>query len=403
MLYMLRLLPIASLILLTACASPKPPVPPGTIPAPSNPSISDEQYGHQVVQELSERYQIDYSNPKMDKIQEIVDRLTKAAKADSQPWHVYLFKDDSLKNAAATRGNHLFIWSGMLESAKTDGELAAIISHEIGHVLAGHTAADPNEETKRILIQVLGVAAGIAASVASQNAGFAVDLGNIASSVTSGVGESLLINPYSREKELEADQIGLELMAEAKYDPEEAIKFWKRAEGDSDFSASLPFLSTHPPAPERLQRLKEILPIAEARYRGEPLPIIARRPAPTSPEPKLSGTSPTEVAPLTTTQSTTLSDVFGADSSLGGDSFDLRDNIPDAKGGEQNWADEWRVIAPKAILYAEPLLSARRLGEFRNGAIVKSIGRKSGWLRVKYPEHGFLRETDLMPVYRNRR
>lgn len=370
-------------IALSSCAASKGVVPPGTIPEAKAPTIDDEQYGHNVVQQLTERYQVDNGNPAMDRIQEIVDRLTKAAKADAHPWHVYLFKDDSLVNAAATRGNHIFIWTGMLHAAHSDGELAAILGHEIGHVLAGHTAGDSNEEVKRILIQILGVAAGVGVSLATGSAQMGVDLSQVAASVTTSVGEGLLINPYSRGSEFEADQIGLELMAEAKYDPEEAIQFWTRASSNPDFSSSLSFLSTHPPAPDRLEKLKELLPFAEARYKGITLPYSKNDASNSSNPSKL------ENQPL------------GQLSPPHGDSFDLR--APDSRGTAPAISEigqkDWRVIADKTILFDKPNNKSRRIGEFRRGGMLTGLPDKTGWIKVKSPDRGYVNLSDLVEIY----
>ncbi len=359
-------------------------MPPGTIPEAKPLTVSDEQYGHNVVQELTERYQVDNANPEMDRIQEIVDRLTKAAKADTQPWHVYLFKDDHLVNAAATRGNHIFIWTGMLHAARSDGELAAILGHEIGHVLAGHTAEDSNEEVKRILIQVLGVAAGVGVSVATGSAQMGVDLSQVASSITTSVGEGLLINPYSKGSEYEADQIGLELMAEAKYDPREAIQFWTRAAGNPDFTSSLSFLSSHPAAPDRLEKLKKLLPFAEARYRGTAIP--SQLDVPTNVNRVLNTGAP--VAQLSPPV-------------VSGDSFDFRTTPPKSSYPAQpeDGIKDWRVLADRSILFEQPSNKSRRIGEFRRGGILSGRPDRPGWVRVVRPDHGYIVQSDLVEIY----
>jgi predicted Zn-dependent protease len=370
---------------LSSCSPSRPPVPPGTIPEPKTPSVSDEQYGHDVAQQLSERYQNDFGNPALDKIQDIVDRLTKAAKADAQPWHVLLFKDDNLKNAAATRGNHIFIWTGMLKATHTDGELAAILGHEIGHVLAGHTAGDPNEEVKRILIQILGVAAGIGVTVATGSAQVPVDLGNLASSVTTTVGEGLFINPYAKGSEFEADQIGLELMAEAKYDPKEAIEFWTRAANDPEFSTSLSFLSTHPPAPDRLERLRKLLPYAEARYQGRSVP------GQHLPSIEINKSQKLEAPPT------------GQINPPSGDSFDLRKSVGsrDVQPIRDNKFKDWRVIADRTFLFTTPSSKSRKIGEFSRGSMVQGFESKNGWIQIDRPDRGYLNQSDLVLIYDN--
>jgi hypothetical protein len=67
--------------------------------------------------------------------------------------------DDGFVNAAATRGNYIFVWTGLLKKVQNEGELATVLAHEIGHVLAGHTTPTPEEETRQIMAQGLGIAA----------------------------------------------------------------------------------------------------------------------------------------------------------------------------------------------------------------------------------------------------
>jgi hypothetical protein len=167
-----------------------------------------------------------------------------------------------VKNAAATRGNHIFIWSGILDVATSEGEIATVVSHEMAHVLAGHTHPDPNEELRNMLIQVGAIAAGTALSAMGARYGWWIDPGELGAAAVNQIGQGILVNPYSREKELEADAVGMMLMAKAGYDPGDAVRFWSRAQRDPDFSSSLPFFATHPNAEDRVVRLHQLLPLA---------------------------------------------------------------------------------------------------------------------------------------------
>lgn len=353
---------VLSILLLSSCAPARPPVPPGVVPKPRLLTTAEEQYGHEVLAGLTEKYELDYNDPRLDTITKIVDRLTHAAGADQSPWHVYLFREPTIKNAAATRGNHVFIWSGMLNLTKSDEEIATILSHEIGHVLAGHTDPDPQEEVKKLIINVGAMAAGIAAA----RAGHSQSYGDIAASLTQEVGQGLLVNPLSRELELEADHIGLFMMADAKYNPEAAVTFWTRVQSDPDFRSSFDFFSTHPPPENRLNELRRLLPAAQDRYAGR-----------------------SQNQSTTTSQSST------------GDSFDWR-AIPPARDqaprSPQRTDDHsWRVLRDRAILFEQPHIKSRPLGEFRRGAMVVAISRGSGWVEIQHPDHGFLRLVDLEP------
>ena len=175
---------LLAIIAASGCSSAHIPVPPGEIPQGRPVTAEEEAYGHEVLTELQQQYELDYNDPRLDQIQKIVDRLTHAAGVDKDPWHVFLFKSPETKNAAATRGNHVFVWSGLLNSVSSDDELSVIIAHELSHVLAGHTDPDPNEEVKKILISVGAIAAGVAVSAATNNPYFSADLVNLTSAAT---------------------------------------------------------------------------------------------------------------------------------------------------------------------------------------------------------------------------
>lgn len=260
---------ITSLILLsfllTSCATARKPVPIGTIPEAKTPTVADEQYGHQAFGELTKKHPLDYDHPRYNELQEIVKKLTHSINADKDPWHIYLLKADGVKNAGATRGNHIFVWTGMLNYTQNEDELASIMAHEIAHVLARHTDADEYEKIRKTLIGIGSMAAGIA--VASTTG--IGQIGQITTQLSNKVGEGFFLNPYSQTKENEADQIGLFLMAKAKYDPQAAVDFWQRASNDSSFGSSLSFFSTHPSSAERMQRLTAMLPQARAAYLGQ--------------------------------------------------------------------------------------------------------------------------------------
>ncbi|MCB0344897.1 MAG: M48 family metallopeptidase [Bdellovibrionales bacterium] len=344
------------LIQLSACSSMgRRTVEPGVVPPARSLSTEDEQYGHEVLNKLSEKWELDYDHPRYAEIRKVVDRLTAAAKADQNPWHVYLFKAPDVMNAAATRGNHIFVWSGMLDFATSEEELATVLAHEIAHVLAGHTDPDPNEAIRQLLIGVGATAAGIAVATAAGGAA-----GQVTSALTQEVGSGFLVNPYSRDREAEADHIGLFLMADAKYDPNAAIQFWDKASKNPNFNTSIEFFSTHPLAGDRMNNLARYLPQALDRYNG-----VSSAPLPQS-----------SVVPQSSQQP--RRDSFSVDG-------------PARSGTNKGW----EVTAHRAVLYASPELSAKRLGEFAKGARVSGKPARKGWLEIFAPDHGYLRTSDL--------
>lgn len=350
-------------VIASGCTAYRPTVAPGVIPTSRPPTPDDERYGHEILNGLSRKFPLEYNDPRLSKVQEIVDRLTQAAGADKEPWHIYLFKDAKFKNAAATRGNHVFVWTGMLDEVKSDDELATVLAHEISHVLARHTDPDPNEELKRLAVGIGAMAAGIAVSAAVKDPYWGQQAGRLTSGLTQQVGHGLAVNPFSRELEYEADQIGLFLMTRAGFDPQGAISFWSRAKNDIDFSNGLTFFSTHPPAEERLSRLTALLPQATGQY--IPLDSVMD-----SSSGAIANDDPSERFAVAQLPETSL-----------------------------NRLQRYRVVSNRSFLHATANRGSRKIGEFSRGAEVLVVGQKpDGWLEIVDPDPGFLLSQDLVAV-----
>ncbi len=253
------------LLLLSACGPGRSAIKPGEIPYGEYVTAEDEAYGLQVLSVLNKSYPIDRDDRNVWRVRDLVERLASAAHAGQSPWNVYVLKGDNVVNAAATRGNFVFVWTGMLNTAYTDGELATVLAHELGHVLAEHTRPTPYEEASSIVSTVSGDVVGSA--VASQP-GYA-GLGRIAGGLVTEMLKAFVVNPESHRQELEADQIGLFLMADAGFDPYEALALWSRLEQEhSSSGGSLQFFSSHPATEARLEELEKLLPAAMLRYQS---------------------------------------------------------------------------------------------------------------------------------------
>lgn len=249
---------------LTACASRRKIIPTGEVPMVAPVSAYDEEYGQQVLEAITQDARLDNNTERINRVRSIVDRLTWAANSDSAPWHVYVIDAPQIKNAGATRGNFVFVWSGILEAVQDDSELAAVLAHEIGHVLARHVMPDPGEMANQM---ISGVAGTVGRAVIVNQPGAISMAGGAAEALISSTVDALIVNPQSQRLEYEADQIGIFLMADAGYDPEAAINFWGRAKSDPDFGGDTPqFLSSHPSSENRLNRLRKVLPEARDRY-----------------------------------------------------------------------------------------------------------------------------------------
>ena len=170
-------------------------------------------------------------------------------------WEVVVFEDKS-PNAFALPGNKIGIHTGMLELVDNQDQLAAVIGHEVGHVLAKHS----NERASQEMAVNQGMAIVQAVS-APQSA-----LGQTAFGLL-GVGAQYgILMPYSREQESEADIIGVDLMAKAGFDPQQSVTLWQKMEQASQGQQPIEFMSTHPANATRIQNLEQHMPQAMALY-----------------------------------------------------------------------------------------------------------------------------------------
>ena len=353
-----------------SCSS-RQAIAPGQIPAGEYVTPEDEAYGLQVLSALSRRYPVEQNDQLVLRVRDLVDKLAATAHADASPWNVYVLRGDDVVNAAATRGNFVFVWTGMLNTAYTDPELATVLSHELGHVLAHHTHATPEEEASQIFANISGnIASGVVSSQGPYGA-----LAQLAGLLVTETIKALAVNPESQRQELEADHIGLFLMADAGFDPREAIGFWVRfGQQHSTPSDSMQFFSSHPATDERIVSLEALLPQALERYQRAVTPSATHR----TPSP------PHRPAHTPSTSSTSTVQPQ--------DSFVL---APNSSPVEQT--QTWVVIEPSVPIRSKPSDSAPVLQQLHQGDRVEVIEQLGRWFRVTSPMGGFVRGRDIMP------
>jgi len=169
-------------------------------------------------------------------------------------WEVVVFAEPS-PNAFALPGGRIGVHSGLLRVAETPAQLAAVIGHEIGHVLADHG----NER----LTQQLGIKAVLLLVGLFSDGDVAGETLRQALGIGAQLGIAL---PFSRTHEEEADLMGLAIMARAGFDPRESVALWRNMAAVG--SGQPPeFLSTHPTHASRIARLEAAMPAAENRFR----------------------------------------------------------------------------------------------------------------------------------------
>ena len=169
----------------------------------------------------------------------------------SQDWTVEVFDEPDTINAFAMAGARVGIYTGLLNVAQNQDQLAAVIGHEIAHVTEQHSLKRINRE----MTTQVGVVAANAALGGNRATAQVLQMG-------AQVGLSL---PYSRSNETEADVVGLQFMAAAGFNPRESITLWQNMAKASKVGPPQ-FLSTHPSGDSRIQDLIRQLPTALTLY-----------------------------------------------------------------------------------------------------------------------------------------
>lgn len=172
-----------------------------------------------------------------------------------QNWEIVVFNSDQV-NAFALPGGKIGVYTGLLKVAETPAQLAAVVGHEIGHVMAGHS----NERLSTNQFLQAGLAIADAGSRA-YNVQYQQQM-----MAALGVSSQLFVAlPFSRTHETEADIIGLDLMAKAGFNPEEAVALWRNMAAASGGSGPQ-FLSSHPIPDTRIRTLQQNMPAASSQY-----------------------------------------------------------------------------------------------------------------------------------------
>lgn len=193
------------------------------------------------------------SGAQFEMVQRVAARIAKVGDIDKPEfdWEFSLVRKDEA-NAFCLPGGKIVVFTGLLDVARTDDELAVVVGHEVAHAVAEHGA-------ERIFRQELTNRAVSAASGA-----FADDparFQQVAALLGAGAQIGLSL-PWSRDQESEADHIGLIYAARAGYDPRAAIGFWQKMQKAGSGTAPPEYLSTHPSGGRRVQQLREWMPEA---------------------------------------------------------------------------------------------------------------------------------------------
>lgn len=194
----------------------------------------DIQLGREAAQQVREKYKEVRSPFLQDYVRKVGDRLagTPECRSAGFPFTFTVLEDKSV-NAFALPGGPMFILSGLVQTVDNEAQLAAVMSHEMAHVVLRHGT---HEASKANLWSIPALLVGAAAGKNSL----------LTKLATAGVNLKLL--SYSRDAESDADALGAHIMASAGYDPQEMARFFSKLQeqGGQGNSRLSQWLSDHP-------------------------------------------------------------------------------------------------------------------------------------------------------------
>jgi len=190
----------------------------------------------------------EYKDAKTERlVARIAGALTSVSENPNQSYRITILNSPAI-NAFALPGGYLYVTRGLLALANDASEVAAVLAHEMAHVTANHGI----ERQKREEAEV--IASRVVAEVLSSD---------LAGKQALARGK-LRLAAFSRQQELQADEIGIRTLSEAGYDPYAAARFLDSMEAysrymsvNSDADQSLDFLSSHPSTPQRIELARE--------------------------------------------------------------------------------------------------------------------------------------------------
>ncbi|KAI8328292.1 peptidase M48 [Blakeslea trispora] len=193
---------------------------------------------HEVMAQYGNRI-LPANHPYSKLVRRVAQRLVRVSGMDDMKWEFYVVNSPE-RNAFVLPGGKVFVFTGILPVVQNEDGMAAVLGHEISHQLARHSAEKFSFAKILFVLQFSLALFGVDPSFVFNRFSY----------------NFLMMKPFSRKCETEADDIGLQLMALACFDPQEAIEVWKRMDalGEHDVPQ---FASTHPSHKNRIEFLRK--------------------------------------------------------------------------------------------------------------------------------------------------
>ncbi len=207
----------------------------------------ERELGEKVLQEVRRIWPMIQEPAVNEYVTNIGKRILKTMETQPFEYQYYVLNTPDT-NAFAVPGGKVFVNSGLILMVESEDELAGVMAHEIGHVVARHIAKQSEQGLKLGLATLGAMLAGILLGPQAAAA--------IMTTTSAATGTMML--KYSRENEEEADYLGLKFMEKAGYDPKAMVTMFKKMRRASGPSSTDPptYLLTHPAVEQRMENLE---------------------------------------------------------------------------------------------------------------------------------------------------
>ena len=248
-----------------------------------------DKLGVQAFQEVISKERIDHRPEVNAAVDTVGERIARAAEKPEYEWQFAVIDEPKTAHAFAQPGGKVAVYTGLFPVARDSAGLAAVVSHEVGHVIAHHAG---ERMSQGYALQAVGVALQVGLGSASPGTSNVI-------MQAFGLGAQYgVLLPFSRQQEAEADHIGMILMAKAGYDPHAALQLWQRFEQEGGDKSPPEYLSTHPSYGTRERNIASWMPEAMQHYQASHVPVV--------PLPVASANSPVRLVPREGTRWTTV-------------------------------------------------------------------------------------------------
>jgi len=217
---------------------------------------SENEMGLTAYQEVLKSEPLTENQKAVELVRRVGQRIAAVANRPDFDWEFNVIESET-QNAFCLPGGKVAVYTGILPVCENEAGLAVVMSHEVAHAIARHGGERMTYQTA----QNLGKSA-VGYVMQKQEE----QKQKIVLTAYGAASEYGVILPYSRKHEMEADQIGIMLMAKAGYDPSEAPVFWERFSATKTGAAPMEFMSTHPSDAHRAATLRELLSEAMTYY-----------------------------------------------------------------------------------------------------------------------------------------